>query len=99
MVTETLGYLPRHKVVIMDIPEVMSEAHYGHLSEVMKMGGVQILGSSGGGVGVVHSEAESSEAKSIAGPSEETAAIQIARVFWRSNTKSLTAEASALALA
>ncbi len=47
MVTETLGYLPRDKVMIVEVPEVMSEAHNEHLREVSRMGGVQILDSFG----------------------------------------------------
>ncbi|MCX7123073.1 MAG: ELM1/GtrOC1 family putative glycosyltransferase [Gammaproteobacteria bacterium] len=72
MVTETLGYLPREKVVIMEVPEVMSEAHHEHLTEVSRMGGVQILESAGT---VGQSTAIVTE------PSTELAASQIAKRF------------------
>ncbi len=46
MVTETLGYLPREKVVIMEVAS-MSSAHHQHLVETCKMGGVQVLKETG----------------------------------------------------
>jgi hypothetical protein len=72
MVTETLGYLPRAQVMIVEVPEVMSEAHHEHLVEVCQMGGVQVLDSSG--VARV-SAAITTE------PSHELAASQVAKRF------------------
>lgn len=73
MVTETLGYLPRQQVVIMEIPEVMNEAHKGHLSEVEKMGGVRVLKVSG------KIEVGAEPRTEFSG---ETAAMQIAKEFF-----------------
>jgi hypothetical protein len=79
MVTEALGYLPREKVMIMDVPEVMSEAHYGHLSEVIKMGGVRILRPDGG-MGIASDE--------LSKPAEMTAALHIAKEFLKTESAS-----------
>ncbi len=74
MVTETLGYLPREKVVILEVPEVMNEAHYGHMLEMIKMENVRTLNPSGL---VCVTSTKSSESKG------ELAATQIAREYYK----------------